>query len=171
MAGSAVQWPVFGLADVSTDRSVSRPEDVAESGTAQDVSEAGHGDGLGLAAPRSVGPIGNSAPVSIIRRAPPTSASYFLISPHRKRTKPSPSSTAPSNPPKLIRAFPRVPNELTSIIRSTARQAGSSDLPGRFNATPDSGGPSYVEHSRGGLFQDGVWRLNSLHSPIHGSRA
>jgi hypothetical protein len=52
-AGRPVQWPVFGLADVLTDRSVSRPEVVAESGTAQDVREAGHGDGLGIAAPRS----------------------------------------------------------------------------------------------------------------------
>ncbi len=50
--GRAVQWPVFGLADVLTDRSVSRPEVVAESGTAQDVREAGHGDVLGIAAPR-----------------------------------------------------------------------------------------------------------------------
>jgi hypothetical protein len=52
----AVLWPVVGLADLLTDRSVSRPEVVviAESGTAQDVSKAGHGDGLGIAAPRSV---------------------------------------------------------------------------------------------------------------------
>ena len=53
-AGRAVERPVSGLADVLTDRPVSRPEVIAESETAQDVSEAGHGDGLGIAAPRSV---------------------------------------------------------------------------------------------------------------------
>ncbi len=37
-----------------------------------------------------MGPIGKSAPISIVRRAPPT-ASCSLVSPHRKRTKPSPS--------------------------------------------------------------------------------
>jgi hypothetical protein len=51
--GRAVQRPVFDLADVSTDRSVSRPEVIAVSGTAQDVSEAGHGDGRGIAVSRS----------------------------------------------------------------------------------------------------------------------
>jgi hypothetical protein len=35
-----------------------------------------------------LGPIGESAPISIVRRAPPT-ASCSLVSPHRKRTKPS----------------------------------------------------------------------------------
>jgi hypothetical protein len=42
-AGRAIQWQVFGLADVLTARSISRPEVVAESGTAQDVSEAVRG--------------------------------------------------------------------------------------------------------------------------------
>jgi hypothetical protein len=53
-AGRAIQWPGFSLADKLTDRSVSRPAVVADSETAQDVSEADHGDGLGTAAPRSV---------------------------------------------------------------------------------------------------------------------
>jgi hypothetical protein len=39
--------------------------------------------------PRMI-PIGNSAPISIVRRAPPT-ASCSWVSPQRKRTKPSPS--------------------------------------------------------------------------------
>jgi hypothetical protein len=60
MAGRAVHWTVFGLADVLPDRSVSRPDVVAESGTAPDVNEAGQRDGLGIAATRSVGPIGDS---------------------------------------------------------------------------------------------------------------
>ena len=109
----------------------------------------------------------NSAPVSIIRRAPPTSASYFLISPHRKRTKPSPSSTAPVDPSE---AHPRI----TARSERAHLHHPIGDAPGRVprstrgcTVTPDSEGQPYAERLRGGLFQDGECRLNSHHSPIN----
>ena len=51
-------------------------------------------------------------------------------------------------------------------IRLVAGRAGSLDLPWCFNLTPDSEGPPYVEHTRGGLFQDGDYRLKSHYSPF-----
>jgi len=52
-------------------------------------------------------PIGNSAPISIVRRAPPT-VSPSLVSPHRRRAKPYPSvfrSTEERRSPESCSSF------------------------------------------------------------------
>ena len=91
-----------------------------------------------------VGAIGNSAPVSIIRRAPP-SASCSLVSPQRKRTKPSPClfhSTEERRSPESCSSFrsreqPHV--GFTTVVLGCRTWATLGGPPSRFLARPGCG--------------------------------
>jgi hypothetical protein len=93
---------------------------------------------------RRVGPIGTSAPISIVRRAPPT-ASCSSVSPQRKRTKPSPSlfhSTEERRGPGSCSSFRsrEQPHAgFTTVVLGCRTWATLRGAPSRFLARPSFG--------------------------------